>query len=87
MATVTIIVIPDRYTARGLTFLPHGQQCTMSLPPGEYDVLGTVDLCYTDFGQSKCTDACMLVNIANGQKWYVGVQIGDWLVEHYKRPS
>lgn len=86
MATAIIVSIPDRYTARGVTFLAHGQQCTLGLPAGEYDVLGECDLVYSDLGKSQRGRAVQLVNIATGEKWYVGVGVGEWLERMYKRP-
>ncbi len=86
MATATIVLIPDRYTCRGITFLPNGQQMSLGLPKGEYDVVCECNLTYSDLGKTKMGRACMLVNIDNGEKWYVGVEIGKWLTECHLRP-
>jgi len=81
----TIISIPDRYTARGLTFLQNGQQFTLGLPAGEYDDLGECDLVYSDLGKTTRGPAVMLVNIATGEKWYVGVQVAEFLRKEHAR--
>ncbi len=86
MATATIVTIPDRYTARGLTWLGHGQQYSGSVPPGEYDVIGECDVCYSDLGIQKRGRAVQLVNIANAEKWYVSLNVADYLVSQHKRP-
>ncbi len=85
MAQANIVTIPDRYTCRGITFLPHGQQFSGSVPAGEYDVMGETDVCYSDLGVSKRTTAVKLVNIENGEKWYVSLAVGAYLLEEHKR--
>jgi hypothetical protein len=82
---MTIITIPDRYTCRGLTFLPHGQQYTGPVPPGEYDMLGECDVCYSDLGQSKRGRAEMLVRAGTGERWYVGLEVGAYLRREHVR--
>lgn len=84
MAQANIVTIPDCYTCRGLTFLP--QQCCGPVPAGEYDVLDEMLLDYTDLGRLKSGPAVPLVNIATGDKWYVGVQIAQFLLAEHKRP-
>jgi hypothetical protein len=85
MATATIIVVPNIYTCRGLTWLPSSQQCALPVPPGEYDVLPEQDLEYADRGMLKTGRAVPIVNIANGDKWYVGVAVADFLLNEHKR--
>lgn len=83
----SIVVIPSLYTCRGITFLPGtNQQYTGPVPPGEYDVIGEAEVTYSDLGRAKTTTACLIVNIANGEKWWVGLQVGDWLLSEHKRP-
>ena len=84
--TATIVCIPDRYTCRGITFLPHGQQFKGSVPAGEYDILDPQDVCYSDLGRASRTSAYPLVNIATGEKWYVSLNVGKFLMEEHLRP-
>ena len=86
MAQANIVVIPDRYTARGITFLAHGQQCTTGLPAGEYDYICDTEVCYTDLGKPARTKAAMLVNIATAEKWYVSLNVAEFLLRDHKRP-
>lgn len=81
----TFITIPDRYTARGITFLPHGQQYSSSLPIGDYDYLGECDVCYTDLGKPCRSQAGMFVHVETGEKWYVGLGVAEWLLENHRR--
>lgn len=83
-ATGTFVVIPDRYTCRGLTFLPHGQQMTGSVPAGTYDVGGECDLCYTDLGVSKRGRAVPITNIDTLEKWYVGPAVALFLLKEHQ---
>lgn len=82
MTQATIVTVPDDYTVRGITFLP--QQFTGSIPAGDYDVLGETDVTYSDLGKPKTSRGVLLVNVATGAKWYVGVAVADWLLRTFK---
>jgi hypothetical protein len=86
MATATIVSIPDRYTCRGVTWLANGQQCTLGVPKGEYDMLGECNLTYTDLGRLKEGKGYKMQNIANGEIWYVGIEVAGFLMRDHLRP-
>ena len=82
MKTVTI----PNYTCRGLTWLSNGQQVCTSLPEGTYFVMDAIDLTYTDLGRPKTGRAVPLVHTGTAEKWFVGVQIAEWLLGEHAMP-
>lgn len=84
--TGTFIIVPENAVPRALTWLGHGQQYTGRLPKGEYDVGSEMDVVYSDLGRPQRGRAVQLVNIENGEKWYVGPAIAERLIRDFKRP-